>query len=66
MLNPNNQFVGHAPISTLCQDMIQEFYNLEANLLTMDLQGNSNFYNTLNDGDLCSQVPSFASFSVFN
>ena len=66
MLNPASQFTGHAPISTLCQDMIQEFYNLEANLLSMDLRVNSDFYNSLNDGDVCSQVPSFASSSVFN
>jgi len=66
LTDPTRQPTGFTSIRTLNQDIINEFYLLEANLLYLDLEGSTDLYNMYNSGDCCSTVSSYSAYSIFN
>jgi HAMP domain-containing protein len=47
-------------------NIINEFYNLEASLLYLNLGTSQSAFNNYNNGDICLMISTFSSFSIFN
>jgi hypothetical protein len=66
LADPLYQPAGFPSIRALNQGIISSFYNMEADLLYLELGSNANLYNQYNNGDCCAALSSYSSYSLFN
>jgi hypothetical protein len=66
-MNPNPlRPTGFQPASVLNQQMIDEFYLLESDLVYLSLTDNADMFDLYTDGDVCANIASFSASSLFN
>ena len=64
LYNPLN--TSAKSIKNMNINIINELYNLEASLLYLNLGSAQSAYSNYNNGDICSMISTYSSFSLFN
>lgn len=66
LIGPLGNYLTLPSVRTLNQNIINEFYVFEANLLFINLGSSSSLFNTINNEDACAAIESYSAFSFFN
>lgn len=65
LLDPQYSPLSLRPIRTLNENIINEFYTLEANLLFIDFRSSTELFSSFNNGNVCGATNSFISYAKF-
>lgn len=66
LLNPSYSPLSSDSIKKINLNLISQFYNLQASLLSISLDKLSTEFNEYNNGDICSKISQFSAYSLFN